>query len=107
MVQAGLAFSRDDSDEQARPIQAGLLAHAPMRSGSRIVALAATTSSRNRAARVSICTSFASTIPKRSVAGSNTRKRNRGFGKLIRATFPLEALADWAVTAQVAALASA
>jgi hypothetical protein len=56
---------------------------------------------------VSICTSFASTIPKRSAAGSNTRKRNRGFGKLIRATFPSEALADWAVTAQVAALASA
>ena len=70
-------------------------------------AFAAITSSRNRAVRVSICTSFAPTTPKRSVAGGNIRKRNRGCGKLIRATFPSVALADWAVTAQAAVLASA
>ena len=54
-----------------------------------MAAFAATTSSRNRAASVSICTSFASTTPKRSVAGSNTRKRNRAFWQIDSRYLPI------------------
>ena len=52
-------------------------------------AFAAITSSRNRAVRVSICTSFAPTTPKRSVAGGNIRKRNRELWQIDSRYLPI------------------